>query len=322
MDTLTNMRTFVRVVDSGSFTAAARNLQSTTAQVSRAISDLEGHLRARLINRTTRRLAVTEAGQRYLERCRQILAYVEEAEGEAADANVRASGTLRIHSMTSFGQRYLIPLLARYRTAHPDVSVELTLSQRIPDLLDEGYDTAVVLTRGLPDSGMIAQQLGWVESVICASPAYLAQHGEPQTPTALRDHPCVMLQSPFFPTDRWQFERATPNGIHLESVEMSHAGFRVNVAEALDHAMRAGMGIGLLPSYAAVESIQNGALVRLLPGYQMSRFEVHALYPSRQYIDAKIRTWVDFLSASLPQAMAEDAALMSRLQATAATNPG
>ena len=169
---------------------------------------------------------------------------------------------------------------------------------------------------------MIAQQLGWVESVICASPAYLAQHGEPQTPTALRDHPCVMLQSPFFPTDRWQFERATPNGIHLESVEMSHAGFRVNVAEALDHAMRAGMGIGLLPSYAAVESIQNGALVRLLPGYQMSRFEVHALYPSRQYIDAKIRTWVDFLSASLPQAMAEDAALMSRLQATAATNPG
>lgn len=398
MDTLDNMRIFVRVVDAGSFTAAARHLNSTTAQISRAIADLEGHLRTRLLNRTTRRLAVTEAGQRYLQRCEHILAYVDEAEAEAADANVRASGTLRIHAMTSFGQRYLIPALARYREAHPEVSVELTLSQRIPDLLDEGYDTAVVLTRSLPDSGMVSQQLGDIYSVLCASPAYLAAHGTPRRPQDLANHPCVVLQSPFFPADHWWFEslgddvddsdvpdstglsnpdaagrrpsmavrgtrvlRGTlgkpraglasaadaagaasmsgatgPAGTasaagsargaggpsmlapeevmpRAESVYVGDSRFRVNVAEALDGAIRAGMGIGLLPSYAAVEGLKEGALVRLFDDYRLQRFEVHALYPSRQYIDAKVRTWIDFLTQSLPKAMAEDDELLASL---------
>src|ERR1700732_3242265 len=153
MDTLQNMRVFMRIVEDGSFTAAARHLNSTTAHVSRAISDLEAHLRTRLLNRTTRRIAMTEAGERYLQRCNQILAYVDEAEAEASDAHARPSGTLRIHAMNSLGQRYVLPVIARYQQAYSEVNVELTLAQRIPDLFDEGYDVSIVMATDLPDSG-------------------------------------------------------------------------------------------------------------------------------------------------------------------------
>jgi DNA-binding transcriptional LysR family regulator len=341
MDTLDNMRIFTRVVEAGSFTGAARHLNATTAQVSRAIADLESHLRARLLNRTTRRIALTEAGQRYLERCERILTYVDEAEAEAADSNVRASGTLRVHGMTSFGQRYLIPSIARYRELHPEVSVELTLSQRMPDLLDEGYDIGIVLAANLPDSGMISQRLGSVYCVLCASPDYLARHGVPQDPGDLVNHACLQLQTPLFPLDTWVFESPSLDRPGLPSLhgglerfgaernrtdgtapaiqratQTIHIGgsrFRVNVAEAMGVAISEGMGIGLLPGYAAVTGLRNGSLVRLFAHYQLASFQVHAVYPSRQYIDAKIRTWIDFLSASLPQEMAADEALLATL---------
>ena len=324
MDTLNNMRMFVRVVEAGSFTGAARHLDSTTAQVSRAIADMEQHLRARLLHRTTRRISVTEAGQRYLQRCERILSFVDEAEAEAAHANVRASGTLRIHGMTSFGQRYLVPSLARYRENHPEVLIELTLSQRTPDLIDEGYDVAVVIASSLPDSGMISQRIGSVFSVLCASPDYIARHGMPATPDDLSTHACRQFQTSFFPMDVWVFdppaqparsatsadrgEAAPPLRKHV--VQLGVSPFRVNVAEAMNAALREGMGIGLLPSYSAIESLQDGSLIRLFSEYQLPQFQVYALYPSRQYIDAKIRTWIDFLSETLPQAMANDDALL------------
>ena len=334
MDTLNNMRIFVRVVEAGSFTAAARYLDSTTAQVSRAIADLEQHLRARLLHRTTRRISVTEAGQRYLQRCERILSFVDEAEAEAAHANVRASGTLRIHGMTSFGQRYLVPSLARYRENHPEVSIELTLSQRTPDLIDEGYDVAVVIASSLPDSGMISQRLGSVFSVLCASPDYIARRGAPVSPDELSTHACLQFQTSFFPMDTWVFEppgeddaaalnaasgSTTRDGALLRRhvVHLGDSPLRVNVAEAMNAALREGMGIGLLPSYAAIESLQNRSLVRLFSHYQLPRFQVYALYPSRQYIDAKIRTWIDFLSETLPQAMASDDALLRTLASEA-----
>ncbi len=169
MDTLQNMRVFVRVVDAGSFTAAAQQMNSTTAYASRAVSDLEAHLRTRLLNRTTRRIALTEAGERYLQRCEQILAYVDQAEAEAGDAHARPSGKLKVHCFTSLGQHYLVPAIARYRERYPDVHVELTLAQRMPDLLDEGYDVAIVVGRDLPDSGLVSQRLGESHSVVCAS---------------------------------------------------------------------------------------------------------------------------------------------------------
>ena len=155
MDTLQNMRVFVRVVEAGSFTGAAQHLNTTTAYASRAVSDLEAHLRTRLLNRTTRRIALTEAGERYLQRCEQILAYVDQAEAEAGDAHARPSGKLKVHAMTSFGQHYVVPAVGRYQQQYPDVHVELTLAQRMPDLLDEGYDVSVVLASDLPVSGLV-----------------------------------------------------------------------------------------------------------------------------------------------------------------------
>lgn len=160
MDTLQNMRAFSCVAEAGSFTAAAVQLDTTTANVSRAVSNLEAHLQTRLLNRTTRRIALTEAGKRYLLRCEQILAYVEEAEAEASDAHARPAGQLKVHTMTGIGQHFVIDAIARYRRTHPDVTFDLTLANRVPDLLDEGYDVSIVLASELPDSGFVSQRLG------------------------------------------------------------------------------------------------------------------------------------------------------------------
>src|SRR5579859_6603920 len=168
MDTLQMMRIFVRVAEEGSFTSAAQRLDITTAYASRSVSQLETHLRTRLLNRSTRRSALTDAGQRYLDRCQRILGYIEEAESEAADAQAKPSGRLHVHATTSFGQAYVVPAVVRYRQRYPSVAVELTLSQHVPDIIDEGYDVSLQLsTTELPDSGLVSQRLGEVGSVLC-----------------------------------------------------------------------------------------------------------------------------------------------------------
>lgn len=306
MDTLQNMRVFVRVVESGSFTAAAQHLDTTTAYASRAVSDLEAHLHTRLLNRTTRRIALTEAGQRYLQRCQQILAYVEEAEAEAGDAHARPSGTLRMHAMASFGGHYVVPAIGRYQQRYPDVSVELTLAQRIPDLLDEGFDVSLSLGYNLPDSGLVSQRLGTAFSIACASPAYLEQHGIPTKPGELANHICLRLVTPGSMFDRWNFDG--PDG--AETFTLPPAPFQVNGAEAMAIAVREGMGIAVLPTYTAVRWLRNGDLVWVMPEYTSQLINIYALYSSRQYLDAKIRTWVDFMREALPATLsAEQTAL-------------
>jgi DNA-binding transcriptional LysR family regulator len=303
MDTLQNMRVFVRVVEAGSFTAAAQHLNTTTAYASRAVSDLEAHLRTRLLNRTTRRIALTEAGERYLQRCEQILAYVDQAEAEASDAHARPSGKLKVHSMTGFGQHYVVPMISRYQARYPSVQVELTLAQRVPDLLDEGFDVSVVLASDLPDSGLVSQRLGSAFSIACASPAYIEKHGTPHVLSYLVRHTCLQLVTPVLPTEKWIFEG--PNG--QETVSLGPSTFTVNVADAMAVAIREGMGLGVLPTSSALPLLRAGTIVRVLPQYTMQELNVCALYPSRQYLDAKIRTWVDFLRDELPATLAADA---------------
>ena len=312
MDTLQNMRVFVRVVEAGSFTAAAQHLNTTTAYASRAVSDLEAHLRTRLLNRTTRRIALTEAGERYLHHCEQILAYVDQAEAEASDAHARPSGKLKIHAMTSFGQHYVVPAVGRYRQRYPDVQVELTLAQRLPDLLDEGYDVALVLAHNLPDSGLVSQRLGSVFSITCASPQYLERYGVPRTPGDLLQHTCLQMITPVSPADEWVFNG--PNG--QETVALGAGSFSVNVAEALAVAVREGMGIGLLPIYSAIAGLRSGQVVRVMPEYTAQEMALYALYASRQYLDAKIRTWVEFLRDELPATLANDQAELRRFVRT------
>ena len=179
MDILFNMRAFVSVAETGSFTAAAQRLDLTTAYVSRAVAKLEAHLQTRLLHRTTRRIALTEAGQRYLMRAQQILAYIEEAEAEAGDAHARPSGTLKVHAMTGIGQHYVIRAIAGYRQQYRDVTFDLPMANRVPDLLDEGFDVAIVVASELPDSGFISQRIGETYSILCASPEYLRLNGTP-----------------------------------------------------------------------------------------------------------------------------------------------
>ncbi len=300
------MRVFTRVVEAGSFTAAAESLNSTTGAMSRAVSELEAHLRTRLLNRSTRRLALTPAGEQYLQRCQQILADVGKAEEEASGAHERPAGTLRIFSYASIGQHYVLPAIARYRAQYPDVRVELTLSQSPPDLFGGGSDVAVVAAHSLSDSEMVSHLLGSTFNILCASADYVHSRGTPQRPGDLAQHECLILNTPAFPPHEWLLEG--PDGSELIQVS---GPLQVNIAESLVVAIREGMGIGVLPLYAAVDGLRNGTLVRVLPNLTLQNMNIYALYPSRKFIDAKTRTWVDFLRGHLPEVIARDKALLT-----------
>lgn len=300
MDMLHSMRVFARVVDTGSFTAAAQQLETSTAQVSRLVSELENHLQARLLHRTTRRLALSEAGARFLERCRQIIALIEEAQVEASGAHLLPKGRLRVHSLIGMGIQLLATLAGRFNTLYPEVSLDLMLSQRQPDLLGEGHDVVISLARALPDSEMIAQRLGTVFHVVCAAPSYIQQYGVPARPDELSAHRCLRLVDPVFP-DTWTFA-----GEQGDEVIEPGETFKVNVAEAMAKAAEAGMGICLLPDFVAAPALRRGTLLRLLPQYRLHEKDIYALYSSRRFLDAKIKAWIDFLKQELPRSFADD----------------
>jgi DNA-binding transcriptional LysR family regulator len=306
MDTLQNMRMFARVVEAGSFTAAGESLDTTTGVMSRAVSDLEAHLRTRLLNRSTRRLALTPAGERYLHRCQQILADVGNAEEEASGAHERPAGTLRLFSFASMGQHYVLPAIARYRAQCPDVTVEVTMSQSAPDLFGGGGDVAVIGAPSLSDSEMVSHLLGSTCSILCASPHYVRSRGAPYNPGDLVQHECLILNTPAFSPHEWLLEG--PGGSELIAVR---GALQVNIAESLVVAIREGMGIGVLPLYSAVDGLRDGTLVRVLPDHTLQNMNIYALYPSRKFIDAKVRTWVDFLRTYLPEVIARDKAMLA-----------
>jgi DNA-binding transcriptional LysR family regulator len=182
----------------------------------------------------------------------------------------------------------------------------------MPDLLDEGYDVALVLAQHLPDSGLVSQRLGSAFSITCASPAYLERNGVPQSPADLRNHVCLRMLTPVFPTDEWTFDG--PSG--QETIALGSSTFQVNVAEALAVAVREGMGIGLIPIYSAIAGLRSGELVWVLPEYTSQEMNLYALYASRQYLDAKIRTWVEYLRDGLPATLASDHAELRKFART------
>jgi len=302
MDVFQTMRCFIAVAQSGSFTAAAAMLDTSTTNVSKAVSSLEARLQTRLINRTTRRLALTEAGLRYLQRCEKIIEEMREADEEAGTAQTRPVGRLKIHAMSAVGNHYVINAIARYRETHPSVMFDLTLTNRLPDLLEEGYDMSIVLARDLPDSGFVAQRLGITYSILCASPAYLKKRGIPHAPVALGAHDCLRIVNTVMPAENWVFEG--PEGVETVSTPMSP--FHVNTADAMTVAISNGMGIGIQPIASAVEGLKTGTLVRVLPEYRFEELNVFAIYPSRKFVDAKIKTWVDFLKDHIPVLLASD----------------
>jgi DNA-binding transcriptional LysR family regulator len=302
MDVFQSMRFFVAVAQSGSFTAAAELLDTTTTNVSKTISSLETRLHTRLINRTTRRLALTEAGLRYLQRCERILDDVREADEEAGTAHTLPVGRLKIHAMSAIGNHYVIDAIARYREIHPTVMFDLTLTNRVPDLLEEGFDMSIVLARELPDSGFVAQRLGITYSILCASPAYLEKRGMPHSPDALAEHECLRIVNTVMPVEHWTFEG--PQG--METITIPLSPFHINTADGMTIAIRKGMGIGIQPIASAVDGLRAGTLVRVLPEYRLEELNLFAIYPSRKFVDAKTKTWVDFLKQSIPELLASD----------------
>jgi DNA-binding transcriptional LysR family regulator len=301
MDKLSSMKMFIRVAQAGGFAKAAARASLSTAAVSRAIMELESSLQTRLFNRTTRQISLTDAGRRYLVHCERILSQVEFADAEAMGASAQPAGRLRIHATASFGQHYLTPLLAQYTAQFEDVSVDLVLSQRTPDLLEEKFDVSIVVAQNLKDSSLVSQRVGFTRSVLCASPGYLARQGTPRTLADLERHTCLQLNLQDMPAAQWLFEEAEADAFRTPKA----APLTVNMAEALAQAVQAGMGIGMLPVPSALQGIREGSLVQVLPDTRPVPHNVYALYASRQYLDAKIKTLVEFLREAVPQKIAE-----------------
>jgi DNA-binding transcriptional LysR family regulator len=294
------MRAFLYVMDSGSFTAAADQMGITKAQVSRLVSMLENRLQAKLLHRSTRRLAPTDAGDRYAAQCRQIFDLVATAESDAAGAAGQATGRLRIMSMPTFGDRYIAPLVAAYSAAHPRVDIEYNASPNSPDLLAEGIDVSIHLAQYLPDSAIVALKLGQMSSVLCAAPAYLAAHGTPVQPQELRKHTCLRLVISTF-TSSWELH----SGAERYAFE-PQGPLQGNSTTLLLDSARRGMGIVLLPAYTVVDDLRSGSLVQVLPAWRSAEIGIFALLPSGRFVDAKTRGWVDLLKEKLPAALASD----------------
>ncbi|WP_396331583.1 LysR family transcriptional regulator [Burkholderia anthina] len=299
MDLIQGMQVFVTLADSGTFTETGKRLHLTTAYVSRTIAALETHLGIRLLNRTTRSMCLTEAGERYLARARDITLAVDASEREARGARLHAHGRLRAHCSASIANRFVIPLVARFQSRYPDVSVDLTLAPRLPDLIRDSYDVAVIAMPSLPSSDQVAIDVGRIGSVLCASPAYVERYGMPDTPHALAQHRCVQLVAPAYPTREWTLT----NGTEAQTIAFEPA-MTADVAASLAIAVQEGAGIGLLPDFVVDDGLRAGTLLRVLPDYRADEVGVFLVYPSRRHLDAKTRAWVDFMKRELHAALA------------------
>ena len=288
MDRILAMETFISVVERGGFSAAAQDLRISRAMVSRHVQDLERHLGARLLHRTTRRVSLTEEGQIYYERSAHLLAELAAAEGEVGELHGRPRGRLRINGPVVFGTLYLAPAVADYMVAYPEVSIELTLNDRVVDLLEEGLDMAIRIGR-LSDSSLIARRLATCRIVVVAAPAYLARRGVPQTPADLSGHDCIRYMYGEG-GEIWHFQG--PDGPVAVRV---HGQFRTNHGDAMRIAALRGTAIAALPTFIISEELASGALVRVLTDWKVAEMAVHAVYPPGRNPSAKLRSFIDFL---------------------------
>ena len=289
MDTIDGMRTFAAVVTEGSFSRAAERLDMSPQLASKYVGQLEARLDIRLLNRSTRQLSLTEAGRAYYERVRQVLADIDDMESAIGDLTSRARGTLRINAPTSFGHLHLSRAIAEYQNAQTEVEVDLTLNDRVVDIISEGFDLAIRIGT-LEESSLVARRLAPVRLVICGTPDYLRRHGTPVKPSQLEEHNCLRYTyaSNY---DRWIFHR---DG---KSCSVRIAGsFSANNGDALLAAALSGKGIVMQPTFIVGEDIRSGRLQVVLEQYQLPELSAYAVYAHRQYLSAKVRTFVDFLA--------------------------
>lgn len=302
MDRLDDMMTFIKVVDCRSFTMAAERLGLSKSVVSRRMAEMENRLGVRLLNRTTRRLSLTEVGAAFYQRCVRIVGDVEEAEQAAGALHAAPRGRLRINAPLSFGIQHIAPALPRFLERYPELKVEMDLNDRYVDLVDEGYDVAVRIGR-LKDSSLVARRLAPNRRVVAGSPAYLDRRGRPARPEDLANHDCLVYTNS--PTaEQWQFRI----GEEIRSVRVE-ASLRSNNGEILHAAALAGLGLMVMPTFICGPDLAAGRLEAVLADCTVSESAVHAVYPHNRHLSPKVRAFVDFLGAHFGPAPYWDEAL-------------
>jgi DNA-binding transcriptional LysR family regulator len=296
MGSLSDIAVFVRVVDSGSFTAAAARLDLSKSVVSKQVTRLEEQLGARLLNRTTRRLSLTEVGRVLYERSRKGLAEIEEATFEVSRLQDVPRGTLKLNAPMSFGILHLAPAMPEFLRRYPELKVDMNLDDRQLDVIEEGFDVSVRIAE-LPDSSLVARRVAPCRHVVVAAPSYLARHGTPRTPEDLRDHNIVTYRYQDSALE-WHFR--TPEG---KSTSVAVSGsLAMNNSLALRAALLDGVGITRTPTFVVGQDIKEGRLVALLRDHEPPEISIFLVYPQRRHQSPKVRAFVDFIAERISEA--------------------
>ena len=290
MDTLTCMQAFIKVVETGSLAEAGRRLEVSAPMMTRYLNYLEKRVGARLINRSTTALSLTEAGSAYYERCVAAVAAVADAEESAGALASVPQGTLRISVSADFGASYLAPLMVEFLRGHPKIGIDVSFTNRRVDLVEEGIDLAIRISAAI-DPKLIARRLATTSLVACASPGYLQTHGAPRTPEELEKHNCLVFSDSAYFRD-WPFQK---NG--RRTVVHPHGNLRCGDTNVLRLAAVQGLGVLMLGSFVLAEDLQAGRLAPILTDYTIGQFGVFAVYANRRFLPPKVRLFVDTLVA-------------------------
>ncbi|MEQ0777466.1 LysR family transcriptional regulator [Paraburkholderia tropica] len=302
MDFIQNIKAFVLVAENGNFTSAADQLGRTPTFTSRAVSQLESRLQTRLLNRSTKRIALTESGRRYLNHAVEILRIVNHAEEEISLANKVPMGLLRLFSADEISSAYVIPLLANYLDSMPSVEVELAVGRRVPDLINEAIDIAIVQCNSLHDSNYVSRSVGKTFSVLCASVAYLKKYGEPMTPEDLNSHTAICLSDDLHRREVWRLE----HGSSEVKVFSPKSQLTVRNVDSLIEAIANDVGVGAVPLSLLCRVRRSGIGKFIMPELRVNTAHIWVMYPSRRYVDAKTRVLVEHLVDQLPSIVIRD----------------
>jgi len=299
MDRLESMSTLLAAVEAGSLSAASRKLGMPLATVSRKVSELEAHLRTRLLNRTSRRLSLTDAGRAYVEACKRILEDIGEAERAATGEYLKPRGALSITVPIVFGRVHVLPVAIEFLKAFPDIDIRIMLADRVVNLHEERVDVAVRIG-ALGDSALIATRVGAVRRVVCASPSYLSVRGTPKSPADLRKHDCISFERGS-PPDAWKF----PAGKTATSVAI-HSRLTVNTAEAAIDAAVAGLGVTRVLSYQVSGALRTGTLEVILSKFEPEPWPVSLVYGGQGLLPLKLRAFLDFAMPRLKMRLGQE----------------
>lgn len=294
MDTIDGMRTFAAVAAEGSFTAAARRLNMTTKLTSKYVRQLEERLGAQLFNRTTRSVVLTDLGRAYVDRCRLLLDQFDELQSIVQERQSDLAGTIRMTASTSFGSTNLIAALGPFKAAHPNVSIDLHLTDQRVSVIEDGFDLAIRFGE-LEDSSLIARRLRDMRYVICAAPDYLARHGSPAHPDALATHDCLV---PTWAVDPQNWRFRVDGEIHVVRVS---GQFRSNSPRAIAEMAAAGLGLGRSPLYVVEPFLSEGRLELLLEDFEPRPYGLYAVYPPNRHLTARVRALIDHLAETLKE---------------------